>query len=48
MYARGMSERGIKGHLEEIYTIATEASGRAVLEEFGRTWNEKYFLIYQS
>ncbi|GMO55613.1 MAG: IS256-like element ISSod18 family transposase [Termitinemataceae bacterium] len=34
--------------LRSIYTAATESAGRASLEDFGKTWNERYPMIYQS
>ncbi|MCL1815863.1 MAG: IS256 family transposase [Treponema sp.] len=34
--------------LKEIYSAASEESGRAALEEFGNHWNGKYPMIYQS
>jgi len=34
--------------LKTIYSAATEGAGRNALEEFGKTWNEKYPMIYQS
>jgi transposase-like protein len=34
--------------LRAIYTAATESAGRAALEDFGKIWNERYPMIYQS
>jgi transposase-like protein len=34
--------------LKLIYSANTEAIGRESLEEFGKTWNEKYPMIYKS
>lgn len=34
--------------LKAIYTAATEAAGREALEDFGKNWNGKYPMIYQS
>jgi transposase-like protein len=34
--------------LKAIYSANTEESGRAALEDFGKTWNGKYPMIYQS
>ncbi|GHT61412.1 hypothetical protein FACS1894109_19940 [Spirochaetia bacterium] len=34
--------------LKAIYTAATEAAGRDALEEFGKIWNAKYPMVYQS
>jgi transposase-like protein len=34
--------------LKAIYSANTEESGRDALEEFGKTWNGKYPMIYKS
>jgi transposase-like protein len=34
--------------LKAVYSAATEEAGRDALEEFGKTWNTKYPMIYQS
>jgi transposase-like protein len=34
--------------LKAIYSAATEEAGREALEEFGKIWNTKYPMIYQS
>jgi transposase-like protein len=34
--------------LKAIYTAPTEDAGRSALEEFGKTWNAKYPMVYQS
>jgi len=34
--------------LKAIYSAATEESGRAALEDFGKTWDGKYPMIYKS
>jgi transposase-like protein len=34
--------------LKAIYSAATEEAGRDALEEFGKIWNAKYPMIYQS
>jgi transposase-like protein len=34
--------------LKTIYTAPTEDAGRSALEEFGKIWNAKYPMIYQS
>jgi len=34
--------------LKEVYSAASEESGRAALEEFGKKWDGKYPMIYQS
>jgi transposase-like protein len=34
--------------LKAIYSAATEEAGRDALEEFGKVWNTKYPMIYQS
>jgi transposase-like protein len=34
--------------LKAVYSAATEESGRFALEEFGKAWNSKYPMIYQS
>ena len=34
--------------LKTVYSAATEESGRAALEEFRKTWEGKYPMIYQS
>ncbi|GHV21987.1 hypothetical protein FACS189494_08140 [Spirochaetia bacterium] len=34
--------------LRSIYTAATESAGRAAPEDFGKAWNERYPMIYQS
>jgi transposase-like protein len=40
--------RKLCADLKAIYSAATEESGRTALEEFGKVWNEKYPMIYQS
>jgi transposase-like protein len=34
--------------LKSVYSANSEAAGRDALEEFGKTWNEKYPMIYKS
>ena len=34
--------------LKEVYSANTEAAGRGALEDFGKTWNGKYPVIYKS
>jgi transposase-like protein len=34
--------------LKAVYSAASEAAGRDALEEFGKTWNVKYPMIYKS
>jgi transposase-like protein len=34
--------------LKAVYSAATGEAGREALEDFGKTWNEKYPMIYQS
>ena len=34
--------------LKAVYSAATESAGREALEEFGKTWNDKYPMIYKS
>jgi transposase-like protein len=34
--------------LKAVYSAATEEAGRVALEEFGKTWNVKYPMIYRS
>ena len=34
--------------LKAVYSANTESAGREALEEFGKTWNEKYPMIYKS
>jgi len=40
--------RKVCADLKTIYSATTENAGRNALEEFGKTWNEKYPMIYQS
>jgi transposase-like protein len=49
--ARFVSYKVLKtlcGDLKKIYAAATEQAGRAALEEFGKTWDSKYPMIYKS
>ena len=34
--------------LKAIYSANTEAAGRAALEDFGKTWDAKYPMVYKS
>jgi transposase-like protein len=38
----------ICGGLKLVYTAASEEAGRAALEDFGRKWNNRYPMIYES
>jgi transposase-like protein len=40
--------RTLCNDLKEIYCAPTEEAGRTALEEFGKTWDAKYPMIYQS
>jgi transposase-like protein len=40
--------RKLCADLKEVYSAASEEGGRAALEEFGKKWDGKYPMIYQS
>ena len=40
--------RKVCADLKAVYSASTEAAGREALEEFGKTWDEKYPMIYKS
>ena len=49
--ARYVSYKDLKkvcADLKAVYSATTEESGRAALEDFGKTWDGKYPMIYKS